>query len=127
MRGLAATVLMVFAMFALAAHAAGATAGPPKDLVKTELLADVKTVEAGKPFHVGVRLHIKPGWHVYWINPGDAGLPTRVKFSLPDGFKAGELKYPLPVRFEQGGVIGYGYHDEVMLIAEITPPADLKP
>ena len=27
-----------------------------------------------------------PGWHGYWLNPGDAGLPMDVKWQLPAGF-----------------------------------------
>src|SRR4051812_30288621 len=115
-----------FLILAVAASARAVVS--PKDLVQAELLADVKTVEAGKPFTVGVLLKIKPGWHVYWINPGDAGRATKVTFNLPEGWKAGELKYPLPVHFDQtGGILGYGYHDEVMLTAQITPPQNLKP
>jgi DsbC/DsbD-like thiol-disulfide interchange protein len=114
---------VIGSMFGAVAHASA----PPKDLVRATLLANVKTVKPGEPFKLGVLLKIKPGWHIYWINPGDAGRPTRVKFTLPGGFKASDLKYPLPVKFDQGGVIGYGYRDEVMLIAEVTPPADLQP
>src|SRR2546421_9017143 len=126
--GLRRTRMRVFAtlVLMLALVPAAQAAGVPADLVKAELLADVKTVQAGTPFTVGVMLKIKPDWHIYWIYPGDAGLPTRVKFNLPDGFKTGELKFPLPVRFDQpGGIVGYGYRDEVMLTATITPPADL--
>src|SRR4051794_15776316 len=107
---------VLVAMILAANAVAVASPPPPKDLVKAELRADVKTVRPGERFTVGVLLKIKPGWHVYWLNPGDSGLPTRVKFNLPEGFTAGPLKYPLPVRFDQaGGILGYGYHDEVML------------
>ena len=81
---------------------------------------------AGAPFKVGVLFRIAPEWHIYWKYPGDAGLATEVKFELPKGFVAGELRWPLPQSFLQpGDVTGYGYSDEVMLTAEVTPPKDL--
>jgi DsbC/DsbD-like thiol-disulfide interchange protein len=98
---------------------------PRPDLVKAELLADVDAIQPGTPFHVGVLLKIKPEWHVYWKYPGDSGSPTRVEFKLPEGWKVGELEFPIPKRFDQASVIGYGYGDEVMLIATITPSSDV--
>jgi DsbC/DsbD-like thiol-disulfide interchange protein len=41
-------------------------------LIRLELLADVKGISPGKAFHLGVLMKIKPQWHVYWINAGDA-------------------------------------------------------
>jgi DsbC/DsbD-like thiol-disulfide interchange protein len=99
----------------------------PTDIVDVQLLADTAAVEAGKPFELGVLLTIKPKWHIYWINPGDAGDPTTVTWQLPPGFTAGPLKYPTPVRFEQEGpVISFGYEDRVLLASTITPPAELR-
>src|SRR5215207_6748481 len=93
---------------------AGARAEPNKeDLVKGELLADVTAVKPGGTFNVGVLLRIERGWHVYWTNPGDSGLPTKVKLHVPEGFKVGEVRMPVPVKFDQpGGVLGYGYERE---------------
>ncbi|MGD0387852.1 MAG: protein-disulfide reductase DsbD domain-containing protein [Tepidisphaeraceae bacterium] len=94
--------------------------------VQAELLANASAVQPGKPFWLGVRLSIDPGWHVYWKNPGDAGLPTRVNFSLPDGFTAGPLEFPTPRRFVQpGNIVAFGYEDSVMLLTKITPPPNL--
>lgn len=94
--------------------------------VQAELLADVSAIQPGKPFWLGVRLSIDPGWHVYWKNPGDAGLPTRVKLTLPDGFTADPLQFPTPRRFEQpGNIVIFGYEDSVLLLTKVTPPSDL--
>jgi DsbC/DsbD-like thiol-disulfide interchange protein len=102
------------------------TAPAPAAHVQAELLADVGAVQSGKPFWLGVRLSIDPGWHVYWKNPGDAGLPTRVVFTLPEGFTAGTLEFPTPRRFVQpGNIVAFGYENSVMLLAKITPPPNL--
>ena len=112
---------------ALAGRSALAAAPTGNDLVHATLLADVDSVKPGKPFTLGVLLKITPGWHIYWKNPGDSGLPTRVKWNLREGFSAGELKFPIPTHFElPGDIAGYGYHDEVLLTATITPPNSLE-
>lgn len=99
---------------------------PPADLVKARLIADTTAVAPGQPFKVGVLLKITPGWHLYWINPGDGGVPTTVELKLPEGFTASALQYPTPSRFEDpGGLVSFGYSDSVMLVATITPPTTL--
>ena len=96
--------------------------------VRARLLSNVSTVRNGKAFTVGVLFEISPGRHIYWKNPGDAGLATEVKFVLPEGLKASRLRWPVPEKFLQpGGVLGYGYKDAVLLLAEVGPPQDLKP
>jgi thiol:disulfide interchange protein DsbD len=98
-----------------------------RELVQAKLLADVTTVVPGKPFTVGLLLHMVPNWHTYWKFPGDAGIPTEIKWKLPEGWKVGEIQWPIPLKLDEPGDIQiYGYHDEVLLMQEITPPASLK-
>ena len=109
-----------------AACARAAASG--NDLVRAELLADRSAIKAGEPFTLGVLLHITPGWHIYWSNPGDSGLATSVKWKLPRGFQAAPLQFPVPRRLDApGDLVNYGYEDQVLLLAKITPPGDLKP
>jgi DsbC/DsbD-like thiol-disulfide interchange protein len=94
--------------------------------VRAQLLADVSAIVPGRPFMLGVQLWIDPLWHVYWKNPGDAGLPTRVKFTVPSGFTVGPLLFPTPIRIDQpGNIVVLGYENSVLLLAEVTPPAQL--
>lgn len=112
--------LVVCAAVALGASVLGADEGH----ARVRLVADAASLEPGAPFRLGVRIEPDPGWHVYWRNPGGAGLATEVLYELPDGFEVGELRWPAPVAFEQpGGIPGYGYEDPVVLAAEVTPPA----
>jgi DsbC/DsbD-like thiol-disulfide interchange protein len=98
------------------------------DHAHADLLADTSAIQPAKSFWLGVRLTLDPGWHVYWKNPGDSGLPTRVKFTLPDGFTAGPLLYPTPRRFVlPGDITIFGYENSVILLSQITPPANLPP
>src|SRR5882672_7869303 len=121
MKRLFALLLMV-----LAAGPAFGQAVVQTDNVRAELLADVAAVKAGEPFWVGLRQTIRPKWHTYWKNPGESGLPTEIKWTLPAGVTGDPIVWPTPNLFNIGGVINYGYQDETVLLVRITPPADLS-
>ena len=71
---------------------------------------------------------MRRGWHIYWKRPGDAGLGTAVELKVPKGFAAGPIRWPRPVTFKQpGDITGYGYKGEVLLVAKVTAPKNLKP
>jgi thiol:disulfide interchange protein DsbD len=92
------------------------------DTVKVELIQEEETVQPGRSFWVALRLQIEDGWHVYWKNPGDAGMPLKVDWQLPEGYEAGPLQWPFPEKFTTADMIGFGYKDSVMLLSQITPP-----
>lgn len=95
-----------------------------RELVRPSLVADVTAVTVGKPFTVGIRLKIAPGWHTYWQFSGDAGAPVTVAWELPAGFSAGPLQWPIPhSRMDEGDLLSYVYESEVLLLTEITPSA----
>jgi thiol:disulfide interchange protein DsbD len=97
-----------------------------RELVKAELLADTDAVVPGKPFTIGLLLRMAPGWHTYWKFSGDAGIPTELKWKLPQGWKIGEIQWPIPLKTtDPGDIQTYGYQDEVLLTQEITPPAKI--
>lgn len=80
-----------------------------------------------RPFTVGIWFNIEPGWYTYWKNPGDAGVPPEVRWTLPKGFKAGELAFPVPEKMESGDIVDYGYRNDVVLFVTITPPPNYVP
>jgi len=97
-----------------------------KGAVTATLVSDAVTIEAGKPFTVALRLQHDPHWHSYWIAAG-TGYPTSINWTLPEGFKAGEIQWPTPtiLRDTSGKIVGNGYSDEAFLLVEITPSATL--
>jgi|DewCreStandDraft_3_1066083.scaffolds.fasta_scaffold00032_15 thiol:disulfide interchange protein DsbD len=96
-------------------------------IVTPRLVADVAAVQPGRPFTVGLYFQIEPGWHMYWENSGDAGLPIRVAWTVPEGFRVSPLRWPTPRRYtESGGMTAFGYQDEAMVLATVTPPASLS-
>jgi len=122
----------MFALRVLALFLATLVVGPTsvhgqkyqgRELVEARLLADVASVTPGQPFTAGLLLKMAPRWHTYWEFPGDAGIPTEIKWQLPNGWKAGPIQWPVPLKLtEPGDIQIYGYHDEVMLLVQLTPP-----
>jgi thiol:disulfide interchange protein/DsbC/DsbD-like thiol-disulfide interchange protein len=101
--------------------------GPSKQLTPS-LIADTTAITAGKPFTAGVRLKMQPGWHVYYQFSGESGAPPRIDWKLPEGFKAGEIQWPVPAgHVDAADMLTYIYENDVLLMVEITPPATLPP
>ncbi|HKP94214.1 MAG TPA: protein-disulfide reductase DsbD domain-containing protein, partial [Fibrobacteria bacterium] len=103
-----------------------ASAEPPEARhLEAELLAEPSAIAPGGAFWAGLHLKLEPHWHVYWKNPGDAGLPVSLEWTLPEGFKAGSIQWPHPERIEVPPLMNFGYAGEVLLPVQITTPAAL--
>ena len=93
------------------------------DHVEAELVAENTALVPGADNWLALRLKSEPGWHTYWRNPGDSGIPTSLRWSLPDGFSAGEIVWPYPERHALGEVMNYGYAGETLHLVPLTVPA----
>ncbi|MEO3472603.1 protein-disulfide reductase DsbD domain-containing protein [Roseomonas sp. CAU 1739] len=91
------------------------------------LIADQAALAPGQPFRVALRQRLAPGWHTYWINPGDAGQPPEVTLALPEGATAGAMRFPAPQRIPFGPLVNFGYEGEAVFNIPVTPPASLRP
>jgi thiol:disulfide interchange protein/DsbC/DsbD-like thiol-disulfide interchange protein len=111
----------------ISAPAQGASATVTQPHVTAELIPETTAVQAGQPFDVALHLHMDAGWHTYWINPGDAGLATRITWTLPPGFTAGPIQWPTPEKHSMGPLVTYGYGGDVYLLTTLTPPKDNLP
>lgn len=100
---------------------------PSPNRVSARLISEDESIRPGGSFVVGLRLEMDEGWHTYWKNPGDSGMPTRIEWSLPEGFTAKETLWPYPGRFETAGLVSFGYEGEVVLLTEMEAPAELEP
>lgn len=94
------------------------------NFVKAELISSMAEATPGSTIEVGLKLTHDPHWHTYWKATGDSGLPTEIQWTLPDGWKAGDIQWPIPKVFKLGTLINYGYDGEVLLPVQITIPAD---
>lgn len=102
-----------------------ATATQASPQTKVALVAHApQGVGPGKPLWLGFRIVHAPGWHTYWRNSGDSGLPTTLAWTLPPGWSAGDVQWPAPIKFFLGPLANYGYEDEVLLSVPIAVAGD---
>jgi thiol:disulfide interchange protein DsbD len=113
-------VVRVLPIAALALSAAVGAAPVRTAHVEAELVPAQTALVPGSPTTVALRLKMDRGWHTYWRNPGDSGLPTTSAWTLPSGLSAGSIEWPAPRALPVGPLVNYGYEDEVFLLTEIT-------
>jgi thiol:disulfide interchange protein DsbD len=99
----------------LAAAVDAASAQFPQH-ARVELLTRQESITPGADLPLGVHFVLEPGWHIYWVNPGDSGQPLILKWTLPAGLSAGEIQWPRPERMQPSSqLVDYGYHGDVLL------------
>ncbi len=117
-------VYSAFAFIVLIANHSFAAETPKPLHVQAELIAEPEAIAPGQTFWAGLHLKLEPHWHVYWKNPGDAGLPVSLAWKLPPGFTAGPIQWPRPERIEVPPLMNFGYEGEILLPAEIAAPGN---
>ena len=117
-RCLVAILLAAAAAFGIAASAsAQVTASSPH--AEGTILLERSAATPGDTFLGALRLRMAEGWHVYWINPGDSGLPPTATWSSSPEVTAGEFRFPTPHAIPLATLMNYGYEDEVILPFEV--------
>ena len=119
---------LLVGLLGLAFPWSGAAQGKPdgNELVKASLISDASSITPGQKFRVGILYRIEPGWHIYWKHSGDSGIPTKIEWRLPEGFKAEDLQWPIPVREKEPGDLEvFVYENEVLLFATVVAPENL--
>lgn len=117
------TFAVVPPLVATAAENPASSAKPGR--VAVELVSEIVAIVPGKPFWAGLRMRHDPHWHTYWRNPGDAGAPTTLAWTMPPGFRTGEIEWPFPERLQRGPLASFGYQGEVLLPVLMFPPRAL--
>ncbi len=116
-----------FLLLALACVGVAASAAPVKTpRVEAELVAERTALVPGATTTVALRLAMAPGWHTYWQNPGDSGLPTTLTWKLPEGMTAGPIQWPAPRALPAGPLVNFGYEDQVLLLTDIEVPVSAR-
>lgn len=118
-------VLALVSLLALGSvHAAssGVQAGIHLQL---ELLSERPALSPNASHWLALRIEHDAQWHTYWQVPGDSGLPTRIEWTVPDGFQVSDIHWPYPRRLPAGPLTNYGYEGETWLLTELRTPAGL--
>jgi len=125
---LVAVQAVLFAGLLAASGGGQALAGPVNTgHIEAELVAQDAAAVPGATIYVALRQKIQPGWHTYWRNPGDAGDATKIVWTLPTGWTAGDIVWPTPEKSRVGPLLDYAYEGEVLLPVPITVPVDARP
>ena len=111
-------LLLLFALFLL-------PAGVQARGIEPKLVAE-GPAPAGGEVELAIDMRPAPGWHGYWLNPGDAGLPMDVQWRLPEGFSTGPLRYPVPTRLTVAGLMNYVFERDYAVLVRLKVPADAK-
>ncbi len=91
-------------------------------LVKPEIVYQFSSQNTLK---LGVKFEIEENWHIYWRNPGDTGIKTKLDWKLPENVIVKDEFWPYPERLEIAGLVNFGYEDEVLLYSEFEIPDNL--
>src|SRR4051795_1401193 len=76
----------------------------------------------------GIAFQLQPGWHTYWRNPGDSGVPPRFDFSKSDNVETVTVLWPAPTKFDDGaGGTALGYTRQVLLPLRIVAKSADRP
>lgn len=114
-------ILLWCCSFGVAAVSSGWQA--PNHL-KAELVSEYQQVQPGQTWQLGLHMVHDEHWHTYWKNPGDSGLPTTIRWSLPEGVTVGEIQWPVPQAISIPPLMNYGYEGTTVLLTDISIPAD---
>lgn len=101
---------------------AAAPASAQERHAQIRLIPETTHPQPGGPIYIAIEQTLDPGWHSYWVNPGDSGEPLRVKWTMPGGFDAGPVEWPTPVKVMTGPLASYGYTGKTILLQEIGVP-----
>lgn len=99
-------------------------ASEPKVLVTATPL--VQRVSAGEIFEVAVVFTMMEGWHIYWKNPGDAGIPTSFEWRLPLGYELLKHNEPVPRRHVEEGITTFIHEDQAIYLFQIKAPETVQ-
>ena len=95
--------------------------------IKAHLVAKSPTIPQNGDDTLVLDYAAEAGWHTYWTNPGDAGLPAKFKWNLPDGMSVTGTNWPAPKVLPTLGLTSYGYDEPVEVPITLHNGGDFKP
>ncbi len=113
--------LLVFLAMAMLAGQTPAQAAAPH--IRPVLVAE-SAAARGSHLTLAVLMQPNPGWHGYWLNPGDAGQPLEIGWTLPRGTEIGALRFPVPVTLLVSGLMNHVYEHDYAVLVDLAVPAD---
>lgn len=110
-------VLIFMSTSALAAESPWASA----EQIQAKLLSAHETIGSDQTtINAALQTRLAPGWHSYWRNPGESGLPPKIHWEDSSNIKSIEMLFPGPKRFQELDLTTFGYDGDVMYPLDIT-------
>lgn len=103
------------------AHAQVPTPAAPQ-YVRASMAAETRSPAPGDTVTVAIVMDPKPGWHDYWVNPGDAGTPLELAWILPTGASVGPIRAPVPETLIVSGFMNHVYKTEHAFLIDLKIP-----
>ncbi|MBS0654371.1 MAG: thioredoxin family protein [Verrucomicrobia bacterium] len=97
-----------------------------EEIVAVKMIPENLTITPGKPLWVCFQFDIAPEWHLYAKNSGDIGLPPSIQWTLPEGFRAGDIVWPEASKITIDKTAFFGYSHSLQLLVPIFPPDRLQ-
>ena len=116
---------ILWAVVAAPSGAATETRAHVTQYTTSTIYVDRDGLVPGETTWVAIEQKLKPKWHVFWKNPGDAGLPLALEWRLPDGFVAGEILHPTPEVAPIGPFANFVHNNAPIFLTSIPAPKDL--
>ena len=91
-----------------------------------KFVVDSYSLEKSRSIPIGILVELEKGWHLYWRNSGDTGMPTTVEFDLPEGITVSGIQWAVPKVFEFDGLASFGYEKQVPLLTELIIPENYQ-
>ncbi len=92
---------------------------------------DARLVVAGGiengAYRAALELDLPEGWHTYWRNPGDAGIPPIFDVASSANLKDFGVAYPVPKRYTDGTGTSMIYEGRLLLPIRAVPERPDKP
>lgn len=117
------TLLLLCAV--ISSQAVKAQSSEPERYTKVSIKPAHTSVGPSEELDVAIVIDLAPHWHVYWANPGDSGLPVGITWTMPDGFSANTISWPVPDKISYDILSNYGYYDQAVLIQSLKLPDTL--
>lgn len=91
------------------------------EYLKARLITEKSATGKDATLNAGLEIVMESEWHIYWRMPGDGGLTPELNWKKSINLKDAVLSWPAPIRFEFGGLYGFGYKNSVILPVTLTP------
>jgi DsbC/DsbD-like thiol-disulfide interchange protein/cytochrome c biogenesis protein CcdA len=94
---------------------------------KVDLVALDSHAVPGQTLRLAFRFRCDPHFHIYWVNPGDAGEAPKWTWTESAGLRfSPEIRWPAPIRIDLSGVLNFCYEGETHLFFDAEVPAEAK-